>query len=273
MLLIKWAQVREREDVVTVGAINYIVGALWIVPQCLQMEFSGDTSAAAVTGGVLGICYFVAYFFVIYAIKWIGAASATVITALSILVPVGCGILIWEEQPSSWQSIGVILAICSLLLVGSRQQESSVKADEPRTEKAWLRPVVLTLFFVLAGTSRLAQEAFKHESDPLHRPVFLASAFIVASIPSVILLAARRRRVSLRELGMGVAMGMSNILQTQFLLQALKSYEGFVVFPVSSAGGLLLITLIATRLLGEKLNRRRTIGIVLASCALVLLNW
>lgn len=125
---------------------------------------------------------------------------------------------------------------------------------------------------MLAGSSRLAQEAFKHESNAQHRPVFLITAFVVASIPSLILLIARRRRVSLAELGMGFAMGAANILQTQFILLALQSYDGFVVFPVSSVGGILLTTLVATGLLGEHLGRRKTMAIALAACALVLVK-
>lgn len=271
-LIIKWVQVRKQEDVITVGAINYIVAAIWIIPEYLRSDFSGDTTAAVTTGGVLGACYFIAYFFVIHAIRWIGAASATVIGALSILVPVVCGVVIWAEQPSQYQVIGIVLATLCLLLIGGRQ-DSRAEATKDAEKRSLRRPLVLISFFILAGTSRLAQEAFKHESSPLHRPAFLATAFVVAAIPSIILLVVRRRRISPTELGMGIAMGVANILQTQFILLALKSYDGFVVFPVSSAGGLLLTTVVAMFMLGEWLSRRRKLGIGIATCALVLLNW
>lgn len=273
-LIIKWVQVRDREDIITVGAINYIVAALWILPEFIQTDFSGDTSPALLTGGVMGGCYFIAYFFVIYAILWIGAASATVVGALSILMPIGCGIFIWNEHPNRFQLIGVGLAVASLLLISSRRQTPPPeKSDETASEKRpWLRPLVLVTFFLLAGLSRLSQEAFKHESIADHRPMFLMSAFAVAAIPSALLLIVRCKRISRMDFTLGFAMGAANILQTHFILRALKDYAGFVVFPVSSAGGLLLTTLVATFVLGEYLDRHKWAGIALATGALVLLN-
>ena len=37
-LIIKLVQVRKREDVITVGAINYIVAAVWIAPEFLYQS-------------------------------------------------------------------------------------------------------------------------------------------------------------------------------------------------------------------------------------------
>ena len=270
-LIIKWVQVRGREDVITVGAINYIVAAVWTVPEFMNSEISSEAVSAAWSGGAMGACYFIAYFFIIHAIRWIGAASATVIGALSILLPVGCGIMIWNEQPGAHQIIGIVLATLSLILISGRQK-SPTESDGTTETKSWIRPAVLIVFFLLAGSSRLAQEAFKHESSAEYRPVFLMTAFAVAAVPSVILLFARRRRITKTEFAMGFAMGASNILQTQFILYALNRFDGFIVFPVSSAGGLLLTTLIATGLLSERLDRRKTTGIAVAACALVLLN-
>lgn len=274
-LIIKWVQVRDREDIITVGAINYIVAAVWILPEFLQTEFTGDTSPALLSGGVMGGCYFVAYFFVIHAIRWIGAASASVVGALSILMPIGCGIVIWNEHPNTFQIVGVGLATASLLLISARQRsQPAATQDTPSTERrTWVTPTILVSFFLLAGLSRLSQEAFKHESTAEHRPIFLLAAFVVAAVPSVILLIVRRRRISVTDFALGFAMGASNILQTHFILRALKDYAGFVVFPVSSAGGLMLVTLAATFLLGEYLDRRKWTGITLAVFALVLLNW
>jgi len=271
-LIIKWVQVRGREDIMTVGAVNYIVAAVWVLPELLQTEISGDPTNAMLTGGTMGACYFVAFFFVVHAIRWVGAASATVIGVLSILLPIGCGILIWSEQPDSYQAVGVALALLSLLLISGKRNPLPVDSARP-SSRAWVTPVILISFFLLAGLSRLSQEAFKHESVPDHRPVFLFTAFAVTAIPSVVMLIVRSRAMTWIEFAFGFAMGASNILQTHFILKALQEFQGFVVFPVSSAGALLLTTLVATSLLGERLNRRTWWGIVWAVVAVVLLNW
>ena len=51
MLAIKWVQIRQREDVITVGAINYIVAAVLIAPEFLHNDLSHVTWEASLTGG------------------------------------------------------------------------------------------------------------------------------------------------------------------------------------------------------------------------------
>jgi drug/metabolite transporter (DMT)-like permease len=268
-LCIKWVQNRDKEDILTVGAINYIVAFACMVPEYLQSNFTGDTTAATVTGCVMGACYFVAYFFVIYSIKLVGATSTTVVGVLSILFPIGCGILIWSEAPNQLQIVGAGFAIASLALIGGNRPQTLEKTEQPN--RAWIKPTALFSFFLLAGFSRLTQEAFKHESVSEHRPLFLFDAFLVAAIPSVLLLLYRRKRISLFELLFGIGLGASNILQSHFMLKALNGLEGFVVFPVSSAGGLLLTTIVASSMLGERLNQRTLWGVAIAIAALFLL--
>ena len=43
-LIIKWAQMRGREDVIAIGAVNYIVAALAILPFVFQIDFSATSS-------------------------------------------------------------------------------------------------------------------------------------------------------------------------------------------------------------------------------------
>ncbi|MCH2181469.1 MAG: EamA family transporter [Mariniblastus sp.] len=267
VLCIKWIQVRKQEDIVTIGMINYIAGALAILPEFMQSRPAVVTAEAMVTGGAMGACYFVAFFFVVYAIKWVGVASSTVIGVLSILCPILVGIFVWHENPNRLQMLGVGLALMSLTLIGS-----STDSKKPAVRK-WFVPLILVGFFVLAGASRLAQEAFRHVCHADERPVFLFTGFCLAAIPSVLVLVLRQKRVAWRECLIGVLLGTANILQTHFILKALKEFEGYIVFPVVSAGGLIFTTLVATWFLGERLTGRTYIGIVFATVALLLLNW
>lgn len=265
-LFIKWVQNREREDIVTVGSINYVVAAVWIAPEFLANDFGADTLNAWATGSVMGACYFITYFFAIHAVRQIGASSSTVIGGLSILVPIVCGAVIWNEQPNTYQSIGIVLAIVSLSLIG--------RHGRAKPNARWsVTPVILVLFFLLAGVARLAQEAFKHASDPEHRPIFLFTAFMVTAVPSLVILVYRKLRFSWTEFAFGLAMGSVNILQLHFTLKALQYLPGFIVFPIASAGCLILTALVATQLLEERLNRLTYAGIAVASIALVLLKW
>jgi drug/metabolite transporter (DMT)-like permease len=168
------------------------------------------------------------------------------------------------------------LALLALTLIGTRRKSATAEAENQTGDsqsRTWVIPAVLVTFFLLAGCSRLIQRTLKHVSTDDQLPTFLFAAFVVASVPSIILLIKRQKRISKTELGLGVAMGASNILQSHFILKALTLYEGYIVFPISSAGGLILTTFVATRMLGEKITSRTLIGIAIAVIALVLLNW
>ncbi len=270
-LCIKWVTVRQREDILTVGPINYITAALLVLPEFLAMNHLPDPAAAA-CGGAMGAIYFIAFFFVSYSIRHVGAAPATVVGSLSLLLPIVAAAFLWGEIPNLAQAIGIGLAIVALTMMGLRTRTKQREEPEPSTSRWWLIPLVLVMFFLLAGCSRLAQRTLEHVRSNEQRPTFLFAAFVVASVPSIVLLIGRRRKVSWTEIGIGVAMGASNILQSHFILKALGLFAGYIVFPISSAGGLIMTTFVATRLLGEKLTRSTLVGIGVAVVALVLLN-
>lgn len=267
VLSIKWVQNRKQEDIVTIGMINYIAGALAILPEFIQSHPSMVTASALGTGGTMGACYFVAFFFVVYAIRYVGVASASVVGSLSILCPILIGVLVWNESPNFYQVLGIGMALLSLSLIGG-----STDSQRP-VVRAWLVPAMLIAFFILAGVSRLSQEAFRHICHAEERSVFLFTAFSVAAIPSMVALLIRWKRIRWQEWSIGIMLGTVNVLQSHFILKALKEFPGYIVFPVVSAGGLVFTTLFATSFLRERLTFRAYIGIGLATVALLLLNW
>ena len=280
ILILKWVQVREREDSITVGCINYVTAAIATAPVVLAHSSPGDFDlTTSLLGSVNGTTYFIAFFFVIYMILWIGVASSTVVGSLSMLMPIGFGVVLWGEDPSLFQMVGVVLAIVSLSMIGDKPKHKKGELD-PEPDKAssvstTVRIAAIVIFFLLCGLSRLAQAAFRYmcEGERFELKMqFVLAAFVVASFPSIGVMIARGRKLLLMEVVFGVALGMANMLQVLFILEALNVFEGFIVFPVASAGGLMLTTLVATIVFGERLSIKTYIGISIATVALVLLN-
>lgn len=282
-LCLKWVQVRRREDIVTAGAINYITAAVLSFANFYPQTKSQTIDTAAVlTGAAMGACYFTAYFFVIYLIKWVGAASSAVVGSLSILIPIAVAALVWQETPNAWQWAGIGLAIASLSLIGTSKSPTNATQTtaaqkpnapiDPATKRAKNVVLVLLGFFVIAGSSRLAQRAFGHLSTEEHRSTFLFSAFAVAGTASLILLVARRRMPRAAECSIGLALGATNIVHTRLLMKSLDQNPGYIVFPIASAGALIFTTIVASQFLGERNSPRTVLGISIAVVALVLLN-
>lgn len=271
-LIIKWVHSRQRENVLTVGAINYIVAAACALPFFLQLPPSPVFKQAIITGGSMGLVYFIAFFYVIYCVKHIGASITTVVSVLSLLFPIVLAAVIWSEFPDTLQCLGIVLAIVALLLISIRrsQDAASVNAGSNH-DSGWSKPLALLVFFVLCGCSRLAQETFKHISESNQRPAFLFSAFGVTACLSLANLLYQRQKISANEIALGILMGVSNVLQTQFILKSLERFPGYIVFPVTSAGAIVLTTLVATSVFGEQIEKKALVGISFAVLSLFVL--
>ena len=272
-LCIKWVGNRRqrggKEDILVIGAINYIAAAILVLPVFLRNDVEELSNGAMWTGGAMGAVYFVAFFFVIYAIKWVGVSATTVVAVLAILIPIAFAAIYWDEQPSIEQVVGIGLALFALTLIGGKH------AGDRNVSRPWFASIVLIAFFLLCGMSRLSQETFRHVSVPEQRPTFLLTAFVVASIPSIVLLAYligyKQRKLLATELSFGIGLGLSNILQSFFILKCLENFPGYIVFPITSAGGILITTLTAISVLQERLNVRTYVGISVAVVSLFLL--
>lgn len=221
---------------------------------------------ATLLGAVNGIAYFLGYLLLIPVLFWKGAALTAVASRLAMLMPIVFGILFWGERPSLWQTIGIGFGTFSLLLIGqnkTRIGESNIPA----------RIIVLMpLFFLVAGSARTSQEAFKYYGNPEEIAFFVLAAFSIASLASLAIIHFRNLRPTLSEIIIATVVGFANYLQTVFLLKALEKFPGFIVFPIISAGGLLFTTSVAVFLFKEPLSKRSAFGIAIAILAMALLN-
>ena len=273
-LLIKWVGNRNkdlpREDIFVVGAISYIASLAFSIPWFMQQERSELMIGAAWTGGTMGAIYFVGYLFVTACIRWVGVTATTIVSVLSLLMPIVFAAFYWRESPTSLQVVGVTLALVALMMIGGKK--GGMKAQRP-----WFTPIALFGFFVICGSSRLMQDTFKRVSEAEFKPTFLLATFAVASIPSLFLLihsmGIKRRKLLLTEVLFGIGMGAANVLQSFFILKCLDGLPGFIVFPVTSAGAVLITTAVATCVLDERLSKRTYVGVGITIIALLCLNW
>ena len=249
-----------------VGLLNYITAGLVVTLFFVRSEPGAITQNVLLAGGIGGFFYFVSFFVLIITTSWKGAANTAVVSRLSILLPVLGGILLWHERPGVLQYAGIALASSSLLLIGLRKAQLDGVQPPPYAFLA------LASFFVMAGFCRLSQEMFKHLCHPNERLTFLLLIFGISGLASIVVLAVRRRIPSARELTAGLALGIMNLVNTFCILSALESLPGYVVFPMTSAGGLLFTTAIAVLFLEERLSRLSIAGIAIAIFSLGLLQ-
>ena len=265
ILVFRWRQKRS-EDLITLAAINYLAGAGLALLSVSEDVLASTLEPAFLLGLVNGAFFFIAFIFLMPLLASKGAALSSAVSRLSILVPISCGIIVWSERPTVLQYAGILSACLSLVLIGN-------KGIYQRVAESRLRGFVLvSLFFVTAGITRLSQEAFRQYCRPEEASLYVLTTFLVAGVVSILVLIIRRRRPTVNEFFFGCVVGVANNLQVYFILKALGVFPGFVVFPVTSVGGLLFTAGVAVAFLKERLNRFGLYGIGFAILALLLLN-
>jgi drug/metabolite transporter (DMT)-like permease len=248
-----------------VGGVNYIVAALigtvWIVVDGrLEYGWSGF-----VYGSLNGVCYFAAYFFLLYAVRRQGIAATTAVAQLSILIPIVFSIVVWREHPSTAQVVGLLIAGGSLALLDQ-------KGGTVRPMSAMIRWVLLG-FLLLAGAARLAAKAFAELQVPAQKPFYVAMLFVVTALASFVMLGIRRRLPTRAELLWGSLAGFCNVVQMAFFLMALERLPGIVVFPISATGTLVTTAVLAVLIFEERPTMKLYAGIAASTVAVFLLNW
>ena len=148
-LCVKWVGNRRnrggKEDLFVIGAINYIAAAIFVLPVFLTNDVDELSIGAMWTGGTMGAVYFVAFFFVIYAIKWVGVSATTVVAVLAILIPIAFAAFYWGERPSTLQTVGIGLALFALSLISGK------RGGDRNVARPWFAPIVLITFFLLTA--------------------------------------------------------------------------------------------------------------------------
>jgi multidrug transporter EmrE-like cation transporter len=74
------------------------------------------------------------------------------------------------------------------------------------------------------------------------------------------------------ELLTGFAVGVPNLFSAFFLISALNNLKTAVVFPIFSAGSIVLITAVGYLFFGEKLKTKEWASILMTVVALILIN-
>ena len=264
-LILKSAQHTGRNPVAA-GSLNYIIGAGF---SGLALLFDPDWSWNLVTvliGGVSGVFYVVAFWFLVRAIMEGGVAVTLAIIRLSVLIPILCSIFIWSEIPNVAQTIGIIVVCIALpflsLGVGGQGVERTLKGT------IWL----VGALFVTTGMCHLSPKVFSEMAPQGQMSLYLFSLFFVAAIMSALYIRFKPVQVRRQDYGYGILLGAINVSGTWLLAITLQILPGTIVFPVTSALGLAVTTSAAVLIWKEQIRRPAYVGIGLTFIALILVN-
>ncbi len=285
-LLLKLNEVREGNRLVVAGS-NYIIAA------ALGLLLSSDGGITALLdlppqwlgfGLLVGAGFVAGFLLLMRTIREVGLAITASVARIATLGPVLLSIWIYNEHPTPIAAIGIVIGLIAFIFLGLDRSRTPLDASI-RTGGIIL---LLFLFLVMTFNDFSMKVA---EVSQVDRGALLSVIFGSAGVFSwSIFILQRRRRTGtilpsssaaksptgssiLRsDILRGLALGVPNFFSSWFLIAALEELSGPVVFPITSAAGVILSTLAAVIIWKERPGRRGWIGIGLAALAVVLLG-
>ncbi len=221
-----------------------------------------DFLPLATTGVTMGILHYSAFKLYQLSIGKTGVAISGAFAKLGILIPTLISMALWREFPTPYQTIGIAITLMALFYYYLPQKNSA----EPM-----LFSYVLIFLMLVNGSADFMTKIFQKYFDVSHMALFLLIGFSTALVISVYF-AIKRGRFSLRDLFLGVILGIPIIACSSFLILSLQKLVAALVFPIFSAGTLVAITLGGILFFKEYPTHRQwmTIGAILL--ALILIN-
>ena len=249
-----------------VGAINYCAATL-ICAAWWAFTWTGAIGWAAPTLGTMaGIVIAIGYLLLSRAISLAGVAIAQTTARLSMVIPITASIFIWQEIPDGVRGAGLLLAFVSLALLA---QGRAVRiASQKEREKL----LALAAFFVGSGALSLLLKCAAEHVAARNRPGFLFFTFAVASVATLAVAVGRGARPGSGDGVHGAALGAMNVLTNGAMIGALTTLPGWVVFPTTSAGSIVVTTCAAVLLWRERFRGSALAGMAIAVIAIVLMN-
>lgn len=240
-----------------------------------QMEVVGYSVLFAV-----GYCMALAFSFLAIAN---GSLSLTsLVLQFSLIIPTFYGIFFLQEETDFFLFAGIALLVASIVLVNIPVGEKKEKnAETEKTEKnqnktTWKWALFALLMFIGNGGCSTVQKMQQIHFNGLYKSEVMIVALIITTVALVVISLFTERKEMLPALKKGVGYyavyGVANGISNLIVLLLATKMSSSIVYPVLSAGGIVITSFVSVFVYKEKMNLFQKIGLILGVLAIVALN-
>lgn len=215
-----------------------------------------------IVGGISGFFFFFSFIYYQKSVKENGVGISGTFAKLGILIPMIFSIILWKEFPSSFQWIGIVLSLISILIVNLSPKS---------LEKFDLKPTLI-LLFIFGGMAEFSNKIYQQYALNQYKDIFLFAVFFVAFLISLVFTLQDTSKINKKDVLTGMAVGIPNLFSSFFLILSLDTLKASIAFPIYSAGSIVLINIGGLLIFKEKISNKNKIAIVLIIIGLVLIN-
>ena len=197
-----------------------------------------------------------------------GPLSLTsLVSQYSLIIPTFYGLLFLDEKVGKWLVIGLVLLFASILLI------NVTKGGEKITLK-WA--IFASLAFLGNGMCSTVQKAQQIAFDGAGKNEFMSIALFIATVGMLIFVAIWEKKEAAVNVKKGIGWialcGIANAVVNLFVMILSNSIPASIMFPLISAGGIIMSALVSIFVYKEKLTPLQITGLVLGTASVIFLN-
>ena len=217
---------RQKGDTILLLTGNYFAAS--IISLILFVSDANSTSPVEIIplGLFLSILFVGSIFAFSKSVNLSGAALSTVSSRLSVFVPIILSIVIYNELPTLYQIIGLLLTLATIFLFYLAINNSSKESKE----KKKFMYLLMILFGI--GIADFFMKVFQENWESSDKTWFLFWIFFFSFFITSVTAIRKKKKVDYKTLLLGAGMGIPNIFSSYFLIEALKSFPAVFVYPV-----------------------------------------
>ena len=261
--LFKWAS-QHRCYAPTVVSTNYWVLASILL---LYLGFTGQLQVpvgAVKVGAITGIVFISSMLLMTRLLRTFRVASVLTAFRLAIVVPVGLGVLLWNEPLGDLQLLGLGLALVAVLLMSAARwapDQCFALACHRATAIGFQYPRDEHVLSALGALRRLGRCVFTSaHGHRLYRWDYWGDLCFMGGTAAH----------SAFRFAVGAGIGVYNLLALMAVLTALKHVPGTVFFPLVGCGVVILDNVTAPLLWKEPISRAAVLGVGVGVLAVIL---
>ncbi len=216
------------------------------------------------------ICYTAAYVCSIYAIMHGPLSITSLVISCSVVVPLIFGVVFLQEPVGPLLVIGIALLLSSTILVSKTSEKENARIT-PR----WLIYIAATFFS--NGICMTVQKLFQVTYGGVFRNAFMIISLAIALFFLLVITFICERKgikegVKSKSFVWPIICGVGNGVANHLTLILAVILPASILYPIQSAGGIILTAVVSMLFYKEKLSINQKIGFVLGILAIILFN-
>lgn len=213
------------------------------------------------------LSYAAATSFNVFAISCGSLSLSSLISSYSLLMPTLYGLFFLKDPIGKWFLFGLILLIISLALINKKDENAGISFK-------WL--VFVAIAFAGNGICSTVQMVQQRVFDGNYKNEFMIIALVIVAVTmSLITVIRERENIAINfKLGwhFSIMCGLLNGLSNLLVMFLANSMSTAILYPLISAGGLIVTYIVSRFFYKEELTRSQFVGFLLGILAVVFLN-